>query len=119
MEISWYPAESGIDEIKDVLKTEGAEVRNRMGFDPLSTITVVAAGAVLVRALMRLYKDARYKGVIIDITRKPVEVREMSGWPRQQVLLVSAEGARFIEVGDTVSGFENLNQLTKLLDKVK
>ncbi len=118
MEIRWHPAEPHHNETTAALKTEGAQVRDRMGLEPLTTITVIAAGAVLVRALMRLYKDARYKGVIIDITRKPVEVREMSGWPRQQVLLVSAEGAKFIEVGDTASGLENLNQLTKLLDKV-
>lgn len=118
MEMSWYPAESHVNETDAALKAEGAQVRDRMGFEPLSTIAVIAAVAVLVRALMRLYKDARYKGVIIDITRKPVEVREMPGWPRQQVLLVSAEGPRLIEVGDTASGLENLNQLTKLLDKV-
>ena len=118
MEISWHPAESRVDEIAAALRAEGAQVRDRLGFEPLSTIAAVVAGAALVRVLMRLYKDARYRGVVIDITRKPAEVREMPGWPRQQVLLVSAEGARFLEVGDTASGLENLDQLGKLLDKL-
>lgn len=52
---------------------------------------------MLVKAVGDLYKDVRYKGLIIDATRQPPEVREMPNWDRSQVLLITAEGGTFHE----------------------
>lgn len=113
MQISWIASEPA----KSIaaLTAEGADVQKQKGFEPITSIAVIAAGAILTKALIRLYKDARYKGVIIDITRKPVEVREMPQWPRQQALLITATGPQLIEIRDPATIDADLKELLKPL----
>jgi hypothetical protein len=118
MDVSWYSTdENNARTMLDILRAEGVQVRERLGFEPLTTIGVVVAAGALLRVLTRLYKDARYKGVVIDATRHPIEIREMAGWPRQQLLLISSEGARLMDIKDTTAGLENIDQIGELLKK--
>lgn len=74
---------------------QGRPIRPRLGFEPLTTLAVVAGITVLVRALRKLFADARYRGVMIDLTKNPVEMRDMPGWDRRQVLVVTTDGPQF------------------------
>jgi len=118
IDVSWHATdETSARTTIDILRAENIEIRERLGLEPLPTIGVVLAAAALLRVLTRLYKDVRYKGVLIDATRRPIEVREMPGWPRQQLLLISSEGARLVDIKDAASGVENLDQINELLKK--
>jgi hypothetical protein len=118
IDVSWHATdENSARTTIDILRAENIEIRERLGLEPLTTIGVVLAAAALLRVLTRLYKDVRYKGVVIDATRRPIEVREMPGWPRQQLLLISSEGARLVDIKDAASGVENLDQINELLKK--
>jgi hypothetical protein len=118
IDVSWHATdETSARTTIDILRAENIEIRERLGLEPLTTIGVVLAAAALLRVLTRLYKDVRYKGVLIDATRRPIEVREMPGWPRQQLLLISSEGARLVDIKDAASGVENLDQINELLKK--
>ncbi len=95
MEITWRAADGMQEQTRELLAAAGADVRPRSGFEPLTTIAVVAGAGLLAKAISRLFKDARYQGLIIDATRDPVEVREMPNWDRSQVLVITADGPTF------------------------
>lgn len=99
------------------LKSEGVKVRSGMGFEPVTTIAAALAVASLVKVLIKLYKDARYTGVVIDMTKDPAEIKEMPGWPRQQVLVITAEGAQFFNGGADDSAADELSKIATLLGK--
>lgn len=95
MEITWRATEGMQEDTRRLLAAAGVEVRPRSGFEPLTTIAVVAGIALLVKGIANLFKDTRYGGLIIDATREPIEVREMPNWDRSQVLLITAKGGAF------------------------
>ena len=100
MEITWQTSPEHRDEVIHLLEESGVEVRERRGFEPLTTIAVVAGVAALVTALSKSFRDVKLHGVIIDATRQPIEVREMPNWDRQQVLYLDASGPHFHEFSD-------------------
>ena len=79
MNLVWHPTPGHESETVGALKSEGARIRDGLGFEPLTTIATALAVAALVRVLIKLYRDARYTGVLIDATSDPVEIREMPG----------------------------------------
>lgn len=111
MKIVWVCAEETRDATVAALESGGAEVRQRSGFEPLTTIALTAGAIALCRALRQLFQDTRFHGVIVDLTKSPVEVREMPGWDRRQVLLVSEGGPQF-------HTFEEDDELASLLAKL-
>jgi hypothetical protein len=113
MQISWIATKA--DDTIAALSAEGAEIEKRRPFDPMTTIAVVAAGTILVKALVRLYQDIHYRGVIIDATRDPIQIREMPEWPRQQALVITAKGPQLFEISDPKSADADLRDLIKLV----
>ncbi|MFC8202223.1 hypothetical protein ACFUTV_43630 [Streptomyces sp. NPDC057298] len=95
MEITWRAADGMQEDTRVLLAAAGADVRPRSGFEPLTTIAVVVSVGLLVKCIGKMFKDIRYKGLIIDATRQPIEVREMPNWDRSEVLLITASGATF------------------------
>ncbi|MGI5292898.1 hypothetical protein ACQEVF_57640 [Nonomuraea polychroma] len=111
MDIVWLATETTYETTQEALRDSGAQVRKRMGFEPLTTLGIIAGVAVLARALRKLFTDSRYRGVLIDTTKSPIEVREMPGWDRNQVLIVTTEGPQFHQ-------FEREPDLQDLLGKL-
>jgi hypothetical protein len=111
MNIEWVCADGARDTTVAALEEAGAEVRRRSGFEPLTTIAAAAGVVALARALRKLFQDSRFHGVMIDVTKSPAEVREMPGWDRRQVLVVSAAGAQ-------LQTFTEENDLAALLEKL-
>jgi hypothetical protein len=115
MELVWYPSPGHETETLEAVKNEDSRIRGGLGFEPLTAIASVLAVAALIRVLTKLYRDTRYKGVLIDATRHPVEVREMPGWSRRQVLVITSRGAQFY-VADADEGTEKeLHKIAELL----
>lgn len=117
MNLVWHLTPGHENETVDALKNEGAPIRGGLGFEPLTTIATVLAVTGLVRALISLYRDARYTGIVIDATGDPVEIREMPGWSRREVLVINAEGAKFHSVGADESAADELSKIAKLIGK--
>jgi hypothetical protein len=92
----WIPSEERAEKTREILNQEGA-VSENLAFEPMTTIAIALGAATLATVLLRLYKEARYPGVLIDATRDPIEIREMTSWSRQQVLVITAESAQFHE----------------------
>jgi hypothetical protein len=92
----WIPSEDRMEKTREILGQEGA-ISENLSFEPLTTIGIALAGATLATVLLRLFKEAQYPGVLIDATRDPIEIKEMTGWNRQQVLVITAESAQFHE----------------------
>jgi hypothetical protein len=111
MDVIWATSEATREDTITALQESGAQIIPRAGFEPLTTIAVAAGVVALCRTLRSMAKDGKYRGVIIDVTKSPVEVREMPGWDRQQVLVVSATGAQF-------HSFEKEEGLQELLTKL-
>ena len=95
MDLVWLTDDATRAQTTEILRGSGAQVKDRAGFEPMTTLMVSAGVVALARALTKLYRDARYRGVIIDTSKNPVEVRQMPGWDRQQVLLISTGGSEF------------------------
>jgi hypothetical protein len=117
MNLVWHLTPGHEDETANALKGEGVKVRGGLGFEPITTIATVLAVTSLVKVLIKLYKDNRYKGVIIDATKDPAEIKEMPGWPSQQVLVLTAEGAKFFSGGADASAADELGKIAQLLGK--
>ena len=113
----WRPAPGHETEVVNILNSEGAQIRSGLGFEPITAIAVALGLNALVGALIKLYRDARYKGVLIDATVKPVEVREMPGWSRRQVLVITKEGAQFHDADEGESPADALGKIAKFLGK--
>ena len=111
MNIVWQTEPSTRDSAVAALRDAGAEVRERLGFEPITTIAAVVGAVALCRALGSLLRDHRYRGVIIDVTKDPVEIREMTAWDRGQVLVISEDGPHF-------HSFTNEDELGALLNAV-
>jgi hypothetical protein len=111
LDITWLATETTYATTQEALRDSGAEVRGRMGFEPLTTLGIVAGAVVLANALRRLFADLRYHGVMIDATKDPVEVREMPGWSRNQVLIMTADGPHLHQ-------FEQETDLQELLNRL-
>ncbi|WP_067719515.1 hypothetical protein [Nocardia yamanashiensis] len=112
MELVWITSPEHRDSTARALTEAGAELKKRAGFEPITTLLVVAAVGAVASALRSLYADARYRGVLIDMTKSPVEVREMPGWDRNQVLVITAAGPQFHQFADD-------DHLDKLLASLK
>lgn len=95
MNLVWQTAADHRDAAVQALRDAGADVRERRGFEPVTTIVAVAGAMIIVRAVAGVFRDARYRGVLIDLTKDPVEIREMPGWDRSQVLIIGPEGPQF------------------------
>ena len=108
MNLIWETSPERRDATVAALHDGGAEVRERLGFEPISTIAAVAAVLAIGRAIADLYRDHRYHGVIIDLTKDPVELRDMAAWDRGQVLVIGADGPHF-------HSFTSEDQLTALI----
>jgi hypothetical protein len=117
MNIVWQLTPGLEEETTTALKSEGVKVRSGFGLEPITTIATVLAVASLVKVLIKLYKDTRYTGVMIDATKDPAEIKEMPGWPRQQVLVITSEGAKFFEGGADESAAGELGKIAELLKK--
>lgn len=117
MELVWHLTPGHGTETLDALESEGAPIRRGLGFEPLTAIATALAVSALIRVLIKLYRDARYTGVLIDATSNPVEIREMSGWSRKQVLVITSEGAQFYTAGADESAADALGQINKLLGR--
>jgi hypothetical protein len=94
------------------LTDAGGELKKRAGFEPVTTLAVAASAVVVVNALRSLFADIHYRGVLIDATKTPIEIREMPGWDRTQTLVITEAGPQFHQFGDG-------NQLQTLLSTVK
>jgi hypothetical protein len=108
MNVVWQTDEGNRDATVAALRESGAEVRERMGFEPLTTIAAIAGVMALARALAKLFRDQWYRGVIVDLTKDPIEVRDMPGWDRHQVLVIGKDGPNF-------HSFDSEDQLTALI----
>jgi hypothetical protein len=117
VDMVWHPAPGHETEVVTVLRSEGAQIRSGLGFEPLTTIVVALGLSSLVGALIKLYRDARYKGVLIDATAKPIVVREMPGWSRRQVLVITKEGAQFHDVDEGEPSADALGKIAQFLGK--
>ncbi len=95
MDLVWIPSSDNREATARALIDACGELKNRAGFEPITTLAVVATAAVVVRALRSLFADARYRGVLIDATKTPIEVREMPEWDRNQTLVITAAGPQF------------------------
>jgi hypothetical protein len=95
LDIVWLATDTTYETTQEALRDSGAQLQKRLGFEPLTTLGIVAGAAILARVLGKLFRDNRYGGVMIDLTKSPVEVREMPGWDRTQILIVTAEGPQF------------------------
>jgi hypothetical protein len=71
----------------------------------------------LIGALIKLYRDARYKEVLIDATVRPIQVWEMPGWSRRQVLVITKEGAQFHDADEGESPAGALGKIAQFLGK--
>lgn len=112
MELVWITSPDNRDATTRALTDAGGELKKRAGFEPITTLAVIASAAVLAKALRSLYADARYRGVLIDATKTPIEVREMPGWDRSQTLVITEDGPQFHQ-------FDDGNQLETLLATLK
>ena len=112
MNLVWQTSADTRESATEALHAAGAEVRERRGFEPMTTIVVVAGVVAISRALASLFRDTRFRGVLIDLTKDPVEIREMPGWDRRQVLLIGSNGPQFHE-------FTSDAELTALISSVK
>lgn len=117
MNIVWHLTPGQEKEVQNALKNEGAPIRVGLGFEPITTIATIIAVTALVKAIINLYRDGKYKGVMINATVDPVEIREMPGWPARQVLVITAEGAKFYEPGTGESPAGELGKIVELLSK--
>ncbi len=115
IELVWHPAPGHERKTVSALKEAGAPLRTGLGFEPITVISTALAATALVRALIELYRDAAYAGVLIDATGERVEVREMPGWPRKQVLVISADGPRFYRPDAKESAADSLAKIAELL----
>lgn len=100
---SWITVPDSRDDVVKSLEDAGADVERRTGFEPLTIIAFASGLVVLARAVYRLFRDAKVRGVLIDATKDPVEIREMQGWQRSNVLVLTASGPvfhDFAEVGE-------------------
>ena len=117
MSIVWHPAPGNEIEVVNTLKSEGVQIRSGLGFDPMTIIAVALGLNSLIGALIKLYRNARYKGVLIDTTVEPVQVREMPGWPSKKVLLITKEGAQFQDIEDGDSAAGELQKIAEIIKK--
>lgn len=113
----WYPEQGCETEVIKILKSEGAKIRSGLGFEPISTIATALALSSLISALIKLYRDARYKGVLINTTTDPIEIREMPSWSRKQVLVITENGAQFIKADDKISAVQELEKIASIIGK--
>jgi hypothetical protein len=118
MKFEWIPTSENAETTRSILNEEGAEIKQQLGLGPLSAIGIAAGVAILARVFVRLYKDLKYSGVLIDATTTPIRIKEMPGWPREQVLVVTAEGAKFLE-GSKLASIEEVSKLKRLLGEVE
>ena len=115
IELTWQPAPGHEKETVDALKSAGAPLRTGLGFEPITVISTALAVTALVRALVELYRDARYMGVLIDATGERVQVREMPGWPRKQVLVLTDGGPQFYRPEAEEAAADSLAKIADLL----
>jgi hypothetical protein len=81
----------------------------------VTTITAALAVTSLARTLVKLYRDTRYTGTLVDATSKPIQVREMPGWSQKQVLVITRAGAQFYNLEDEAIAADSLGKLVELL----
>ena len=108
MDLVWQTTAENRKSTVSALESSGAEVRERRGFEPVTAIAAVAGVIAVSRAIGKVFRDLTQHGVVIDMTRSPVEIRDMPGWSRNQVLVIAAEGPTFHE-------FSNADDLAALL----
>ena len=92
LHIEWHTTPEKAQDTNQALIDEGAPIRKGLGFEPMTVISIAIAVAPLIKSLVKLYQQSKYKGVIIDTTRDPIEIREMPGWSSKKVLLITEEG---------------------------
>jgi hypothetical protein len=92
---SWITVPDSRHDVVKSLEDAGADVERRTGFEPLTIIAFASGLVVLARAVYRLFRDAKVRGVLIDATKDPVEIREMPGWQRSNVLVLTVSGPVF------------------------
>jgi hypothetical protein len=114
MKIEWIPAPENAEKTRQILEEQGAKMQIRMGFDPLNAILIVAGITVIADSIVRLYRDVTYAGVLIDATSETVKVKEMPGWPREQVLVITPQGTHFFQ-GSKISLPGEIAELNKML----
>jgi hypothetical protein len=112
MDWVWIPSPDNLDSTARALTDAGGELKKRAGFEPITTLIVAASAIAVVSALRSLFADARYRGVLIDATKQPIEVREMPGWDRTQILIITHDGPQFHQFADG-------NQIEKILAALK
>lgn len=112
MDWVWIPSPDNRDATARALIDAGGELKKRAGFEPITTLAVVASAIAVVSALRSLFADTRYHGVLIDATKQPIEVREMPGWERAQTLIITDDGPQFHQ-------FDDGNQIEKVLAALK
>ncbi len=98
---TWIVQEDEREDVSAILKESGAELPARVGFEPLSTILFVGTAVVIARGLTAWLRDVRGRGVVVDLTKDPFEIRPMAGWDRNHVLILTATGPVFHEFDGT------------------
>ena len=108
MNLIWLATPGTAEAAARELTAAGAELRVPMAYAPPATVAGFVGAAGLGRAIAALYAAGGLSGLAVDLTREPVEVREMPGWAAGTVLVVGAGGP-------TVHAFESESALGALL----
>lgn len=114
--LMWLSSESTNAKLTSALRSEGITLREGMGFEPVTTVAVVISVAATVRVFQSLYKDLKYCGVIIDATKKKLEIKEMPNWPSNQVLLITKQKAELLTLA---TPFSDPKEMAKLVETLK
>lgn len=114
-EIKWELDTDFEYQTKALLKDEGIYIRSGLGFEPISMIAGSIAFVALARVIVNLYKDIKYKGLIIDTTKDPIEIREISSWSRREVLIISKNGSEMVSFGKEEDETKKIENILKLL----
>ena len=111
--LMWQSSALTNAELTSAMRNEGIDLRQGMGFEPVTTVAVIVSIAAIVRVFQSLYKDLKYCGVIIDATKKKLEIQEMPNWPSNQVLLITKKKAELLTLK---TPFSDPNEIAKLVE---
>ena|ERR1039457_1860492 len=95
--IRWHTTEESYRDISRALEAEGATVeveqeRQDFVFVPIILAAVGAVG--LARQILRLMREVKHHGIIIDARQTPLDIKEDTALPYGTIVVISAEGQR-------------------------
>jgi hypothetical protein len=95
IEATWEVSGESGPEIQGILESEGATIppETEEAF-PLLIIPFAMGAVALARAIIRLWREAKHHGVIIDARGKKLKIKEDPSLPYGTVVVIDGEGQK-------------------------